>query len=97
MNAKSFDFKVESIDENPWNIESLYDLQYFNCPACDFKNGSKQTFVCHAFSDHPESVEFLKNISDQSLNNILCPWNTKTTDTPILTWLSKGQNNFRAS
>ena len=97
INAKSFDFKVESIDENPWNIESLYDLQYFNCPACDFKNGSKQTFVCHAFSDHPESVEFLKNISDESLNNILCPWNTKTTDTPILTWLSKGQSNFRAS
>ena len=60
--------------ENPWNIESLYDLQYFNCPSCSYKNSSKQDFVCHAFDTHPDSVDYLRNIVDGSLSDILCPW-----------------------
>ena len=60
--------------ENPWNIESLYDLQYFNCPSCSYKNSSKQDFVCHSFDTHPDSVDYLRNIVDGSLSDILCPW-----------------------
>ena len=109
MNEQNLDFKEEileqenPIDVNPWNIGSLFDLQYFNCPSCDFKNGSKQTFVCHAFATHPESVEYLKNISDGSLNNILCPWNSNSFSQTIHTFDSKtskveknddGEDNF---
>ena len=27
------------IEENPWAIGSIYDLQYFNCPSCGFRQG----------------------------------------------------------
>ena len=60
--------------ENPWNIQSIYDLQYFNCPSCVFKNNSKQVFVNHAFYCHPNSVHYLINIKDESLKDIDCPW-----------------------
>ena len=59
---------------NPWNIQSIYDLQYFNCPSCTFKNRSKQGIVNHAYQFHPESVNFLSNLSDNSLDDVMCPW-----------------------
>ena len=58
---------------NPWNINSLYDLQYFNCPSCIFKNKSKQDFVNHAYEIHPESIEYLKKLNDKSILDIEFP------------------------
>ena len=52
--------------ENPWDVQSLYDFQYFNCPTCSFKNPSKYDFVHHTFKTHPESVDYLRKISDGS-------------------------------
>ena len=46
--------------ENPWDIKSIYDLQYFNCPSCCYKFESKQVFVCHAYDTHPDSVYYLR-------------------------------------
>ena len=63
--------------ENPWNIESIYTLHYFICPSCGYKHVSKQNLVCHAFETHPESVNYLKNIKDGSLCDVLCPWDSK--------------------
>ena len=60
--------------ENPWNIISIYELQYFNCPSCIFKNNSKQEFINHACESHPETIEHLKNIRDKSLADIVLPW-----------------------
>ena len=57
--------------ENPWNIESIYELQYFNCPKCDFKEHSKQTFANHAFKFHPESISSLTNLKDNSLDDVV--------------------------
>ena len=62
-------------DENPWDIRSIYELQYFNCPKCSYKNNSKQEFIQHAYEDHPEAIDNLTNIVDGSLNDINCPWN----------------------
>ena len=62
--------------ESPWQIKSVYELQYFNCPSCAYKIRSKQSFICHAFDAHQESVDFLRNISDGSLSDILCPWDS---------------------
>ena len=52
--------------ENPWNVQSLYDLQFFNCPSqfCIYKNNSKQEFLKHAFHNHPESEPYLINFKD---------------------------------
>merc|ERR1712223_292974 len=64
--------------ENPWDIiTSIYDFQYFNCPSCSYKNESKQDFVYHSFENHPESVQHLKRISEECLNDILLPWDYK--------------------
>ena len=60
--------------ENPWNIRSIYDLQYFNCPSCIFKNSSKQEIINHAYNLHPESIEYLMNIDDNSLMDVSLPW-----------------------
>ena len=60
--------------ENPWNIHSIYDLQYFNCPSCTFKNKHKQEIIIHASQYHPESIKFLSDISDDSFVDVWCPW-----------------------
>ena len=62
-------------EENPWNIDSIYKLQYFICPSCIFKDHSKQEIINHACENHPDSIEFLNNIKDNSLVDIICPWN----------------------
>ena len=63
--------------ENPWDVESIYTLQYYVCPSCTYKHMSKQNFICHAFDAHlEESVDYLKNIKDGSLSDILCPWDS---------------------
>ena len=59
--------------ENPWNIQSIYELLFFNCPSCIFKNNSKQEFISHACELHPESIEYLKKINDKSINDIILP------------------------
>ena len=64
------------LDENsPWNVQSLYDLQFFNCPSpfCIYKNNSKQEFVNHAFHFHPESEPYLRNFKDNSLSDVKIP------------------------
>ena len=51
--------KAEEKENNPWNFHSLYDLLYFNCPSCAYKNNSKQEFVNHAYDRHPKSFSEL--------------------------------------
>ena len=62
---------------NPWHVQSIYELQYFNCPTCDFKNQYKQAFIHHAYEFHPEAVELLTLIEDGSLDDVNCPWESK--------------------
>ena len=62
--------------ENPWNVESLYEFQYFQCPSCEFKDGKKQDFLNHAYDYHPESIDYLSIITDGSLKDVLCPWDS---------------------
>ena len=61
--------------ENPWRVESLYEFQYFKCPSCEFEDGKKQEFLNHAYEYHPESTDYLRIITDGSLNDVMCPWN----------------------
>ena len=58
---------------NPWNIESIYDFLYFNCPSCIFKNHLKQAFINHAYEMHPDSIEHLFKVNDGSLSDIIFP------------------------
>ena len=67
-------------NENPWNIQSIYELQYFNCPACNYKNQFKQKFLLHANEFHPECIPYLSTIPDDSLNDVICPWKSTQFD-----------------
>ena len=66
--------KTSTKIKNPWSIQSIYQLQYFNCPTCDFKIHSKQKFIDHVHETHPESIEHMEKIQDGSLDDINCPW-----------------------
>ena len=66
--------KTTTTLKNPWSIQSIYQLQYFNCPTCDFKIHSKQKFIHHVHEKHPESIEHLEKIQDGSLDDVNCPW-----------------------
>ena len=66
---------IEPNGENPWDVQSIYQLQFFNCPSCDFKDLSKQEFINHAHLSHFGAVKYLMNINDGSLNDVFCPWN----------------------
>ena len=41
------------MDENPWNVSSVQDFTFLNCPECNFKTKEDDLFQCHAVSLHP--------------------------------------------
>ena len=65
------------VNENPWEVLSLYQFQFFICPQCVFQISSKQGFVNHVHDFHIEAEEFLQKIEDDSLLDIFCPWAPK--------------------
>ena len=67
-------------NESPWNVRSLYEYQYFHCPSCPINKNSKQDFINHTFHAHPESVDYLRKISDGSLSDIVPPWEDSQDD-----------------
>ena len=66
----------ETGEENPWNVDSLYQFQFYNCPSCYFFNSSKQEFVDHVCRSHPDSIPYLKKIKDVSIRDVSGPWNS---------------------
>ena len=66
---------LDQTQKNPWDVLSLYQFQNFCCPSCVFKVPEKQDFIEHAYKNHPACVDFLSNIEDDSLSDIVCPWN----------------------
>ena len=59
--------------ENPWDVNSIYDFNYFCCPECDIKSKTKQDFVDHASSTHPKAIGAFQSITDGSLNDVQIP------------------------
>ena len=84
---------MSSKEEFLWNVESIFEFQYFNCPICPFKNELKQDFVNHSFISHPESVNYLKKISDGSLYDIISPWESSYNGKEIGTEKFKSEIN----
>ena len=48
--------------ENPWNVSSLEDFRYYNCPECEHKYVAKEQFVCHATIVHAKARDALPGI-----------------------------------
>jgi hypothetical protein len=76
--------KEENINDekNPWKIQSLYELNYYICPSCSFKNHSKQILVNHAYEVHySHAMKYLDGIKNHnSFSDVILPWVT-TSDT----------------
>lgn len=76
-----------------WKVASIYEFQHFCCPACDFKIQDKQNFLDHAFKEHPECTqELCENIKDDSLIDVLCPWNSNLSQ--VKTELKEDNEDF---
>ena len=41
---------------NPWNVASVDEFSFFNCPECDFHAKEKKNFQDHATRNHPLSA-----------------------------------------
>ena len=41
----------------PWNVSSLEEFLFYFCPECDVRIHSKETFVSHAFNQHPKNTK----------------------------------------
>ena len=41
---------------NPWNVASIEEFSYLNCPECDFHTKEKKNFQDHATKNHPLSA-----------------------------------------
>ena len=64
----------EDLRFSPWDVQSLYELQVYDCPECVYQDWSKQSFVSHAIKSHPDSVQYLQKIQDDSMDNVEVPW-----------------------
>ena len=49
------------MEKNPWAVANLEDFLYFCCPECNDKSQSEETFLDHAFQNHPKSKDCLIN------------------------------------
>ena len=50
------------MNSNPWNVGSIDEFSYFNCPECTFHTKEDKNFRDHATRNHPLSyVLFSKN------------------------------------
>ena len=85
--------------ESPWDVKSILEFQYFNCPTCPDKYGLKQDFINHATKIHPESIDYLKKISDGSF----IPWSSneyesdaynETTNRKVKIEIEEERDNF---
>ena len=65
------------VEKNPWEVKSIYEYYFFNCPTCIYKNSIKQDFFDHILQFHPQSSDHLRKISDGSLSDIITPWANK--------------------
>ena len=53
------------MDFNPWNVSSLEDFHFYNCPECELKYASKEQFIGHAVINHPKAHEFIPTLTQR--------------------------------
>ena len=50
--------------QNPWNVESVMDFNFFCCPECDFQSRTVDLFEAHALDSHVQSKIFFMKDGD---------------------------------
>ena len=51
---------MDVIETSPWCVTNLDEFMYYNCPQCDKRDKCKNSFLKHAFNEHPESKKHLE-------------------------------------
>jgi hypothetical protein len=55
------DVDMFAITTNPWNVVSLQEFLFFNCPDCDFSCQDESLFHSHAIKNHEQVVTMTHN------------------------------------
>ena len=55
---------------DPWDIEKLEELLFYCCPECNEKEKSKEAFLDHATTKHPNAKERLEKFFQDEDNKI---------------------------
>jgi hypothetical protein len=53
---------MEDVDtkHNPWLVEQLEDFLFYCCPECEIRSSTRDTFINHAFLQHPLVSKIVK-------------------------------------
>ena len=44
---------MQNTGQNPWQVETIQEFSYLNCPECSFKTKGDYFFQDHALKNHP--------------------------------------------
>ena len=53
---------MAAMEFNPWNVSSLEEFLFYNCPECESKHSTKEQFVGHAVVAHENARDILMTI-----------------------------------
>ena len=57
---------LDTDQKNPWIVSEVEHFLFFCCPECNFKERSKENFIQHALSHHPNSIDGLAHFMVKS-------------------------------
>jgi len=55
------------VEFNPWNVSSLEEFLFYNCPECESKYSVKEQFVGHAMVAHQNARDVLTTILNKKV------------------------------
>ena len=62
--------KFDPDEFNPWNVTSVEEFLFYNCPECDMKHTSRDVFINHALLEHPK-VMFSSTVFQNPSKNLI--------------------------
>ena len=63
-NSLEIKLDPDQVPLNPWDVSTLDDFLYYNCPECDVKEKDKQVFLEHAILSHDHAKHTLQLIKE---------------------------------
>ena len=56
--------------QNPWDVSSLDEFLYYNCPECEVKSSTKEQFVGHAIVAHEQARDTIPAIVNKKSQHL---------------------------
>ena len=84
------------VEYNPWNVLSLEEFHFYNCPECESKYAIKEQFIGHAIFRHPKACETLPGIIHEqksvAISNVQSLVQPESCDNLVISKASKVQS-----